>query len=174
MEPLFGGQAHPEGVAILMSANRHPSDTSDCPRWANRVVLTSADYFRSSPDKQTFSAATAIGCRRRDRVTSISRTIARSSAPRSDAGWLRTITLPRCPAATAKLSRKSFRSRGRWHAFSPSGRRKNVARARRQSGKPTTSPGKLKRCGATAAHRSVADDRSGHQRRLPTVFSFSR
>lgn len=28
-------------------------------------------------------------------------------------GWLRNITLPRCPAATAKPSRKSFRSRGR-------------------------------------------------------------
>jgi len=39
--------------------------------------------------------------------------IARSSAARSDAGWLRNITLPRCPATTAKHSRKSFRSRGR-------------------------------------------------------------
>jgi hypothetical protein len=29
------------------------------------------------------------------------------------AGWLRNITLPRYPAATAKLSRKSFRNRGR-------------------------------------------------------------
>src|SRR3984893_17156273 len=38
---------------------------------------------------------------------------ARSGAARSDAGWLRSIIILRSPAATARLSRKSFRSRGR-------------------------------------------------------------
>jgi hypothetical protein len=62
---------------------------------------------------ETVARLTATGCRDHDRPALTYRAIARNGAARSDAGWLQSITLPSCPAATAKPSRKSFRSRGR-------------------------------------------------------------